>query len=149
MELHLIPKEVLAAVRQRETFTDKEIAELSPRQLFDEYCTWHGLLRWGDSLWDTVDKLKSATDEFDPKIVVTMNNGVVREATATRPSRVLVVEYDDPHADPDSLVAIPQAEGQDDEAGEPTFLNTVVDPHLTEAVFEAAIERRPLASMKP
>lgn len=60
MELSKIPPQVLDAVRQRERYTDAEIESLSPQSLFDEYCTWNGLINWGDTLWSTMTKLQQA-----------------------------------------------------------------------------------------
>jgi len=60
MELSKIPRQVLDAVRQRERYTDAEIESLSPQTLFDEYCTWNGLINWGDTLWSAMTKLQQA-----------------------------------------------------------------------------------------
>lgn len=67
MELSKIPPQVLAAVRQRERYTDAEIESLSPQSLFDEYCNWHGLIRWGDTLWQAVEQLKQASQVPSPR----------------------------------------------------------------------------------
>ncbi|CAG9169951.1 hypothetical protein [Cupriavidus pinatubonensis] len=58
MELAKIPKQVLDAVRQREKFTDAEIGIMTPRELFEEYCNWHGIINWGDTLWETMQQLQ-------------------------------------------------------------------------------------------
>lgn len=39
--------------------TDEAIRHLSGRELFSEYCTWHGLINWSDTLWDVVLVLKA------------------------------------------------------------------------------------------
>lgn len=42
---------VLSALRAR-GHEDKDIAIMSTREAFEEYCTWHGLVNWGSTLWE-------------------------------------------------------------------------------------------------
>lgn len=37
--------------------SEEEILRMSPREAFVEYCEWHGLIRWGDSLWENAKHL--------------------------------------------------------------------------------------------
>ena len=39
--------------------TDESIRRMSGREIFSEYCTWHGLINWSDTLWDVVLVLRS------------------------------------------------------------------------------------------
>lgn len=55
---------VLSALRER-GHTDKDITFMSPREAFEEYCTWHGLVNWGDTLWDRAKELM----ELQPAVV--------------------------------------------------------------------------------
>lgn len=68
MELSKIPKQVLDAVRQREKFSDAEIGVMTPRELFEEYCNWHGIIRWSDTLMDTVLALQAAEASGQPAL---------------------------------------------------------------------------------
>lgn len=60
-----LPPEVLSALKERE-LSDAEIALLSPREAFDEYCNWHGLIHWGDRLWGVVEGLQANAAEAKP-----------------------------------------------------------------------------------
>lgn len=51
-----IPRSVLEACRNR-GWTDDAIKGMTPRQMFGEYCEWHGLINWGNQLWCVVDAL--------------------------------------------------------------------------------------------
>ncbi len=53
-----LPPEVLSALRNR-GYTDSEIERMSLREAFDEFCTWHGLIHWGDTLYTIVGQLKT------------------------------------------------------------------------------------------
>lgn len=33
-------------------YSDEKIGLMSPREAFVEYCEWHGLINWGDTLWE-------------------------------------------------------------------------------------------------
>ncbi|MDD5388971.1 MAG: hypothetical protein PHD37_06480 [Gallionellaceae bacterium] len=39
--------------------TDESIGQMSGREIFSEYCTWHGLINWSDTLWDVVLVLRA------------------------------------------------------------------------------------------
>lgn len=59
MKLDKIPEIILNDIRSR-GWSDEEIQGFTAKQAFNEFCYWHGLLGWGDNLWDTVHKLKEA-----------------------------------------------------------------------------------------
>lgn len=37
--------------------SDHDIALMSPREAFDEYCNWNGIIHWGDTLWEQATAL--------------------------------------------------------------------------------------------
>lgn len=45
--------EVLLALQKR-GHSEQEIALMSPKKAFAEYCEWNGLLSWGETLWNQV-----------------------------------------------------------------------------------------------
>ncbi len=51
MDLQQIPKHVLEDVRERGN-TDSQIEKMTPSEVFDEYCSWNGLINWGRPLYD-------------------------------------------------------------------------------------------------
>lgn len=54
--------EVLLALQKR-GHGEKEIAGMSPKEAFAEYCEWHGLLGWGETLWNQVMLLSGNASE--------------------------------------------------------------------------------------
>ena len=58
MKLIDIPDHVLADIRER-GHTDEQITRMAPRKIFDEYCHWHGLIGWGQQLFDLAITLNS------------------------------------------------------------------------------------------
>lgn len=51
MDVNALKPAMRDALRER-GHNDQAIALMSPREAFDEYCTWHGIIRWGDTLWE-------------------------------------------------------------------------------------------------
>lgn len=45
--------EVLLALKKR-GHSEQDIARMSPKNAFVEYCEWNGLLCWGETLWNQV-----------------------------------------------------------------------------------------------
>lgn len=43
--------EVLMALQKR-GHSEQDIARMSPKKAFIEYCEWNGLLSWGETLWN-------------------------------------------------------------------------------------------------
>jgi hypothetical protein len=39
---------------------ETEIEKMTPEFAFNEYCEWHGLIRWGDTLIRTLDSLRAS-----------------------------------------------------------------------------------------
>ena len=56
MKIQLLPPEVLDALRNRD-FSDTHIEKLTARNLFHQYCAWHGLADWGHDLYDLAHEL--------------------------------------------------------------------------------------------
>lgn len=54
--------EVLLALQKR-GHSEKEIAGMSPKETFIEYCEWNGLLGWGEKLWNQVMLLSGNAPE--------------------------------------------------------------------------------------
>ena len=50
------PKSVVSALRERQ-FSDEQIATMEPEKAFVEYCEWHGLTGWGETLWELAHKM--------------------------------------------------------------------------------------------
>ena len=61
MRLENVPVEIAETVRNR-GFSDAEISSMESRQLFHEFCTWHGLINWGEYLFDLVVELQDTED---------------------------------------------------------------------------------------
>lgn len=59
MKKKYIPDEVLFACRERE-LSDSDIEGMSARDLFHEYCEWHGLINWSNTLYHIVVDLEAA-----------------------------------------------------------------------------------------
>jgi len=58
MELRKIPNYILEDLRER--MTESQILCSTPEQCFHEYCNWHGLINWGESLVTVLDELRDA-----------------------------------------------------------------------------------------
>ena len=56
MQLDLIPPHILRDLR--EVHDDATIAILSPREAFEAYCGWNGIIGW--DLWDVAQQLTAA-----------------------------------------------------------------------------------------
>lgn len=66
MKLETIPPSIIDANRER-GHTDAAIEAMSAVELFDEYCNWHGLIRWGGNLfWLAVDLRAAEVKEGSP-----------------------------------------------------------------------------------
>lgn len=49
-------KRILADLRDAE-YTDEQLSKMSPRELFEKFCEWHGLIGWANTLWGVVGSL--------------------------------------------------------------------------------------------
>lgn len=69
IDLSKLDPEIVDAARQNlgleagDTRRDAELARYTPAQLFSRYCSWHGLVGWGGTLWATVEALQAAGKE--------------------------------------------------------------------------------------
>jgi hypothetical protein len=60
IDLSQLSEDVVQSLRAR-SLSNTEIAALSPRDAFVEYCQWKGFADWGGPLWDVVEELQMAT----------------------------------------------------------------------------------------
>jgi len=70
LDIEKLDDEVLESLQERfsDRASDEETAlrmirNLSPKKAFDEYCCWHGIIGYGNQLWDAVRNLKEAKVE--------------------------------------------------------------------------------------
>lgn len=56
-------KSVVLLALQKRGHSEKEIAGMSPKEAFIEYCEWNGLLGWGEKLWNQVMLLSGSVSE--------------------------------------------------------------------------------------
>lgn len=56
--IDLVPESVLQDLREA-GYPDEKIERMSPREAFDAYCTWNGLINWGDTLWSVASAFKA------------------------------------------------------------------------------------------
>jgi len=59
VDIKKLPRDVVHALKQRR-HTEFQIEALTPEQIFDEYCQWHGLLGWGETLRGVLDSARKA-----------------------------------------------------------------------------------------
>ena len=59
MDLKVLPSHITEDLIKRGN-SKEDIAKMSPEEAFNEYCNWHGLQGWGESLWEIVQELKDA-----------------------------------------------------------------------------------------
>lgn len=53
IDIKTAPKALVEALRHR-GHSDLDIARMNGKKAFDEYCYWHGLIGYGNDLWDLV-----------------------------------------------------------------------------------------------
>ena len=46
-------------LEEDDTSMDDYIMSLTPKSVFDKYCTWEGLLGYGYTLWHVMEELKN------------------------------------------------------------------------------------------
>lgn len=46
-------------LEEDDTSRDNEIMAMSPREVFDRFCTWEGLLGYGNILWNVMEELQN------------------------------------------------------------------------------------------
>lgn len=57
---------VLAALRNRE-HSDEDIANMSANEIFREYCEWHGLINWANTLISVLDNARAVVNNTKAK----------------------------------------------------------------------------------
>ncbi len=62
MKIANIPHRVVDAARSR-AIQDEQIEKMTGKELFIEFCEWHGLIRWGTDLFYTANALESIENE--------------------------------------------------------------------------------------
>ncbi len=62
--------------------SEKQIRSMSPREAFEEYCEWNGLINWGDTLWENAKSLMAQ----EPRVTAEME-----EMEVTRPEGERIV----------------------------------------------------------
>jgi hypothetical protein len=58
MSIDNMPSNVVHALREA-GYSGEEINDMSGREAFDAFCTWHGMINWGGTLW------KAAIDLYE------------------------------------------------------------------------------------
>lgn len=127
---------VLSALRER-GHSDESIERMSPKEAFEEYCQWHGLINWSHTLWDTVNSLanppagekpqpadwpskvrpdqdhKPATGDGTPMVIVVVEGGKVQSVLSDQPGpSVAIVDYDTQGMDDSEVIPIRQDAGR-------------------------------------
>lgn len=59
LDINQIPSNVIHDLLSR-GHDHETIAQMTPAEAFDEYCSWHGLIGWGDTLRETIKALEEA-----------------------------------------------------------------------------------------
>lgn len=59
MDMNKLPPGVREALRERGR-KEAEVAIMTPREIFEDYCNWNGIINWSDTLWDTATALMNA-----------------------------------------------------------------------------------------
>ncbi len=91
VDITKIPPSVREALKSRE-ISDADIAVMTPREAFVEYCNWHGFIGWGDGLWKNVMDLSKlsaqAADEnvalFDHHVAAGLQPELALQETAKK-----------------------------------------------------------------
>lgn len=52
--IHQVPDEIYVVLSRDLELSDAEIAILTPKERFEKYCNWEGLINYGDKLWELV-----------------------------------------------------------------------------------------------
>lgn len=53
-KIHHVPDRIYNVLSEELELSDSDIAALSPKERFDKFCNWEGLIHWGDELWELV-----------------------------------------------------------------------------------------------
>jgi hypothetical protein len=63
LDISLIPDDVLEAIRNNRQCEDEDIERMTPREAFDAFCNWHGLLDWSGTLIKALDSIRAAEED--------------------------------------------------------------------------------------
>lgn len=156
MDISKLPPAVRESLRER-GYSAEAMASMSPREAFDEYCTWHGLIHWGDTLWEqaaALMKMEPTPDRraavlpanAEPrKIVVVIEGGIVQSVLAAEGGfSVSVIDYDK-NADLDDLVVIPQGDGEKNAYALAEIHEPEVNSARVDELYSAVVEAKPAA----
>lgn len=66
MDINKLPAGVRVALRDYGR-SDAEVAIMSARGVFEDYCNWNGIINWSDTLWETMQTLVAAQPTPAPK----------------------------------------------------------------------------------
>lgn len=108
---NLLPIGVVRNLHQR-GLSDTEIEQLTPKEAFEHFCDWNGLINWSNLLWSTVASLMAIEARIKGEmqyphpnldtlvqVVIFASEGMIRSvAVRPLPSRAdacVVVDYDD------------------------------------------------------
>jgi hypothetical protein len=67
--------------------SDDDIAKMTPEEAFTEYCEWHGLCRYGHTLWSLMKELNKAQQER-PELHVFIKQNVSKGRGGYQPQEV-------------------------------------------------------------
>lgn len=56
LDINQIPSNIVHDLISR-GHDHESIAQMTPAEAFDEYCSWHGLIGWGDTLREAIKAL--------------------------------------------------------------------------------------------
>ena len=60
MDIKTLPADVVAILKDRGK-SPEQISSMTPEAVFNEYCNWNGLHRWGNTLIGMIDTLRAAS----------------------------------------------------------------------------------------
>ena len=115
MDLKQVPTHIATDLREA-GHDDQTISRMSPKEVFEAYCTWNGLINWSETLWNAVKALEPAPAPAAswPRVVVTLEEGNVSSVVADSMLDVAVVEFDS-LSDPSDVYDIPHPDGGEQE----------------------------------
>ena len=83
-----------------------------------------------------------------PRIVVTLEGGLVQNITSNLPAEVLVIDYDTECAEEDRLTNVPQGEGREDEPAWCWYQDADLDAPRVAELFAVVQKQEPTCQPK-